>query len=105
MICNPLIDCNQVIDPRTYTTNVIQLIFSIFLIVAVLYFIWHFVFAAYHFIASEGDSEKIKNAKQETTYTVVGIFAVFSVFAILKLIGHIFRIPGLENLKITWPSL
>lgn len=106
MICNPLLkNCEQVENPTAYTNNVLQTIISVFFIVGIIYFIWHFVMAAYHFISSEGDMKKVETAKNEILYALVGVAIIFCVFAVIKLIGYIFGISNLESLQITWPSL
>lgn len=106
-ITNPLLENSDQIAayPGTYVDGVIQAIISIFLLVAVIYFIWHFIMAAYHMISSQGDPDKWKTAQKSIIYSLVGIFVAFSVFAILKFVGTITGIQGLENLKISWPSL
>lgn len=106
-ITNPLIENSDVIaaDPGNYIDGVIQAIISIFLLVAVLYFIWHFIMAAYHMISSQGDPEKWKAAQKSLLYSLVGILLAFSLFAVLKFIGTVTGIEGLRNLKIYWPSL
>lgn len=105
MIINPLLKDPASPLQASYANSVIQLIFSIFLFVGVIYFVWHLVFAAYHFIASEGDAKKVEDAKREITYALVGVFVLFSVFAVLKVIGIIFAIPGLDRLNLSLPSL
>lgn len=107
MISNPLIKngLQQVEDPTTYTNNVIQTVFSIFFIVGVIYFMWHFIMAGYHLISTEGDPKKLTTAKDQLTFALLGLVVIFSVFAILKFIGIVTGIDGLENLNILWPSL
>jgi len=105
-ICNSALNnCTSSTNPKAYINNVIQGVFSIFFLVGVIYFIWHFVFAALHLISSEGDPKKFETAKNEMVYAATGLIAIFSVFAVLKLIGIITGIQGLEGLKITWPTL
>jgi len=105
-ICNSALkDCTSSTNPKLYIGNVIQGIFSLFFIVAVVYFIWHFVFAGYHFIGSEGDPKKLETAKNELISVAMGLIAIFSVFAVLKLIGIVTGIQGLSSLKIAWPTL
>jgi hypothetical protein len=92
-------------NPTLYINKVIQGVFSIFFLVGIIYFIWHFIFAGYHLIASEGDAKKFETAKNELVYAFVGLIAIFSVFAILKLIGTVTGIKGLETLQIAWPTI
>jgi hypothetical protein len=106
-INNPVLPNSDgiVANPSGYVNNVIQSIISIFLIVAVLYFIWHFVMYAYHMIASQGNPDKWKQAQNSILYAFIGLLLVFAIFAILKFIGVVFGIPNLQNLQLTWPSL
>jgi glycerol uptake facilitator-like aquaporin len=106
-IINPAIKGSDAIskDPSNYVNNVIQAIISIFLLVAVVYFIWHIVMAAYHLIASNGDPKKYEESQRAIINAAVGLIIVFAIFAILKFAGAVLGVPGLENLTLTWPSL
>ena len=106
-IVNPLLKNSSAIasNPQAYTNQVIQTIFSIFFIVAIIYFVWHFVMAAYHMIASQGEPEHWKEAWHSIIYALVGLVLVFSLFAILRFAGTIFGIEGLKTLNLLWPSL
>ena len=106
-ITNPVLKDSTAIttDPNNYVNTTIQAIITLFFIVAVIYFIWHFVMAAYQMIASQGDPDKWKKAQQSILYSLVGVLLVFSIFAILKFVGTVTGIPGLQDLQLTWPSL
>ncbi len=105
-ICNPVLkDCTPTTNPTGYVNNVISSIISVFFIVGVIYFIWHIVFAGYHLIGAQGEPKNFETAKNELTYSFIGLAVVFVVFAIVKLVGYVFGIPGLESLKIVWPTL
>ena len=105
-ICNKLIDANcsgtQTTHPQAYANKIVQTVIDIFLIVGVVYFVWHFLMAGYHFMSSQGDAKKIEEAKHEITYSFVGIAIVFSIFAVLKFVGAVF---GIDITNISWPSL
>ncbi len=88
-----------------YVSNVVQNVFSIFMIVGLIYFVWHFLFAGYHFIAAQGDEKQYQQAKSEITYAAVGLIVVFIVFAMLKMIGYMLGIQGLDSLQFSLPSL
>lgn len=106
MICNPVLnDCTSSSDPTGYTNNVLSTVVSLFFIVGIIYFFWHLIFAGYHLIGADGDPKKFEQAKNEMTYSVLGIFVIFSIFAIMKLVGTVLGIAGLESLTITWPHL
>lgn len=106
IINNPIIkDTTNVTQPKTYLNNVIQTIITVFFIVAVLYFIWNFVFAGIHMISSNGDPKKFESAQHQLVYALVGLMIVFSVFALLKFIGIVLGIPTLQNLILNLPSL
>lgn len=106
VICNPVLkDCTPSTAPKAYVNSVISNIISIFFIVGVLYFIWHIVFAGYHLIGAQGDTKNFESAKNELTYSFMGLIVMFAVFAILKIVGTVFGITGLDTLQIVWPTL
>lgn len=92
-------------NPEGYVNTVIQAIINIFLIVGVVYFVWHLVMSAYRIIASNGDPKKYEEAQKGIINSFVGLFICFSIFGILKFVGTVFGITGLEDLTLTWPSL
>ncbi len=105
-ICNSALgDCTSSTNPTAYVNNVIQAVFSIFFIVGVVYFLWHFIFAGLHMMATDGDSKKFETARNEMLNSFLGLIVIFSVFVVLKLIGTITGISGLETLQIAWPSI
>ena len=106
-INNPILNNGavQATNPKGYFNSVLSVIVSIFFLVAVVYFMWHIVFAGYHLIASEGDPKRWESSKNEIVYATVGLFVVFSIFAILKFIGQVLGISGLDVLNLTWPTL
>ena len=104
-ITNPVLKPGISSNPSGYVNNIIQTIISIFMIVGVVYFIWHFIMAAYHMISSNGDPKKWEEAQKSILYSFVGIIIIFSLFAILKFVGTVTGVPGLQQLKLTWPSL
>lgn len=106
-ITNPVLKNSENISSNSsgYVNNVLQSVISIFMIVGIVYFIWHFVMAAYHMISSNGDPKKWEEAQKSILYSFVGIIIIFSLFAILKFVGTVTGVPGLQQLKLTWPSL
>lgn len=106
-ITNPVLKNSERIssDSTGYVNNVLQSVISIFMIVGIVYFIWHFVMAAYHMISSNGDPKKWEESQKAILYSLVGLLIVFSLFAILRFVGTVVGVPGLQNLKLTWPSL
>lgn len=105
-ISNPaLVNPAQQLDSFNYTSKVIQSVFTIFFVVAVIYFSWFIFMAAFHLIDSQGDSKNIENSKKEFQYGFMGLFLIFSIFAILKFVGYFLGIKGLENLQLTLPTL
>ena len=105
-ITNPaLINPNQQLEPFSYTSKVVQNIFTIFFVVAVIYFSWFLFMAAFHLIDSQGDTKNIENSKKEFQYGFMGLFVIFSIFAILKFVGYFLGVKGLEQLQLTLPTL
>ena len=109
LITNPVINpdvTNQMqSNPQAFTSNLVQTIISLLMLVAVIFFLLQFITGGLDFISSEGDPEKIKKGRKKLTYAFMGLFIVFAIFAVLKLIGTIFGITGLDTLQLTIPSL
>ncbi len=110
IVCNPVLeDCNKTnsisSDPTTYINSAIQTVISVFFIFGLIYFIFHFVLAGYHMISSQGDPKKYEASQKSLLYALFGIIIIFSIFAILRLVGTLFGIEGLGQLKINWPTL
>ena len=104
-IVNPLLpDTKHVTDPQFYFNNVIQAIFTVFFIVAVLYFIWHVIMAGYRLMDARGDTKKLEDSQTDLTNAFIGITIIFSIFALLKVLGTVFGLEGLQELKIPWPN-
>ena len=106
-VTNPIIEDGgkNIEDPVGFINKFIQGLFSISMIIGVIYFAAHFIMGAYRYMSTEGDKTKLETAKQELTHAFMGLVILFSVFALLKLIGLIFGIKGLGDLQLTWPSL
>lgn len=106
VICNPVLsNCKGSTNPQGYTNDVLSTVISLFFIVGIIYFLWHIIFAGYHFISTEGDIKRYENAKNQITYSILGIIVIFTIFGLLKFVGTILGITGLENLTISWPTL
>lgn len=50
---------------------------------------------------SEGDQEKLKNAKNKITHALFGMGLLAASFAIIKILDVVF---GIDVLNLTWPS-
>lgn len=114
IVCNPVIEKDCLTNgtsaigsaPTVYANSVVQTVISLFFIAGIIYFLFHFILAAYHMIASRGDPKKYEEAMHALTYSLTGFVIILSVFAVLKLIGTIFGIGGLDGISgIVWPSL
>ncbi|HOZ80801.1 MAG TPA: hypothetical protein PK370_01110 [Candidatus Woesebacteria bacterium] len=106
-VCNPLLNnCQkQVTDPKGWASGFIQGVISLFFVVGIIYFLWHFFMGAYHMIASNGDPKNFETSKHELMWAVLGLLIVFSIFVVLKIVGTVLGIQGLNRLLIPWPTL
>ena len=106
-ISNPLLNngAQQTSNPTGYFNNVFQAVSSIFMLVGLIYFMWHALMGAFHMISSQGDPKKFEEARHSLIYSLLGLAIVFSIFAILKIVGSVFGISGLDSLRLSWPTL
>jgi len=106
-VCNTLFNpnCTSNPDPITTTQNLVQTFFNWFIIIAVIFFVYHFINGGIRIITSQGDAKKLEEGRNSLTNAVLGVVVVFSIFAILKLLGLAFGLDNLANLQISLPSL
>ncbi len=106
-VCNTLLDpnCSTNPDPITSTQNVIQAAFGWFMVIAVIFLIYHIINGGLRLVTSQGDAKKVEEGRQSITYAIIGAVIVFSIFAVLKLLGMVFGIDNLSTLQLTLPSL
>jgi fumarate reductase subunit D len=88
----PLLALAQVQPPRVYTTVgqfqnlfclVINWLFTFFVLIAIIFFIW----AAYVYLTSGGDSEKVKRASNVFIYAVVAIIIALIARGVPLIVG------------------
>jgi hypothetical protein len=79
-----------------YLGRIIPTFITIGLVVGVLYFVYHLLMGAIHWIISGGDKSKLQGAKDQLTNAFIGLFILFSLFAIITLIERIFAIDLLS---------
>ncbi len=105
-INNPIFNNNPPAESGTdFVNKLVNFLIKFLLVGAVLLFLFYFVIGAYKWITSQGDKNKIDEAQTRMTYAVIGLAVVFMLFVIIKLIGTVFGIETLENLKLIIPTL
>ncbi len=103
---NPIFNDNPPADSGTdFVNKLISLLVNIFLVGAVLFFLFNFILGGYAWITSKGDKNKLQEAQQKISSAIIGLIIVFLVFVVLKLFGTMFGIEGLENLRLIIPTL
>lgn len=99
MITNPVLpETNENSFPKLIS-GVIQ----IFLILAVVYFLFFFFTGAFTYISSGSDEKKIQMAKSQLTNSIIGLAIIFLVFVALNFIGSFFGIKNI--LELSLPNL
>ncbi len=104
-IHNPLLNAAWNSGDIGFFNRLLGVILGWAFIIAVLVFLGVFFYGGINWILAGGDENKVKGAKGRITSGLVGLVVVFLVFLILKLIGYIFGISNLEDLKLAVPSL
>lgn len=92
-------------DPVGTIGNIIKTAVSLFITVAVIYFLIYFLLAGINFITSEGEKATLETAKKQASYAVIGLSVVFFTYVVLKLIGIVFGLDDLKNFIITVPTI
>ena len=74
---------------------VIQNIVNALVIIAGVVAVFMIIFAGYKFVMSEGDPEKIADARKTLTYAIAGLIFIFMSFFFLNLIA---KFTGVEQI-------
>jgi cytochrome bd-type quinol oxidase subunit 2 len=85
--------------------SVLTGLISLMLTGGVVVFIFYFLYGALTWIMSEGEEAKVKDARQRVTHSLIGLFVLFLIFVILKLVGTVFGLEWLRQLKLLIPTL
>lgn len=101
---------NTIIDTENFSgvdflNRALRAIIGWMFLIGIIYFLFNLFLGAFKFISSQGNPDKVKEARGQLTNAVIGLVILFAVFAILKLVGQVFGIQNLENLIITLPKL
>ena len=75
-------------------------IIEIFITVGLFIFIIYFFLGAFAWMTSQGDESKIKEAQKRIENAAIGLFLIFCIFVFLKVLGVIFGLDWLQDLKI-----
>lgn len=83
--------------------DIISMVFGALTIVAVVFFVFQIIFAGYSFLSSQGDSDKIKTARNRLTNGILGLTIVVIAFGagafIANLLGleYVFNVADFIN--------
>jgi hypothetical protein len=96
MITNPVLpETNEASFPK-----LISGVINVFLILAVLYFLFFFFTGAFTYISAGSDEKKVQMAKSQLTNSLIGLAIIFLVFVVLRLVGSFFGIPDILNINL-----
>jgi len=103
---NPLLEESiKGLSGMGFMRRFIPFLISWLILIGFITFLIYFLIGGLNWISSQGDKNKIEEAKKQLTNALVGIFIIFSIFVIIKVAGFVFGVSNLENLLISLPSL
>lgn len=80
-------------DLKIFSLNaIVQTAISVLFISAVLISLTYIIWGAIDYIMSEGDKQRIQQARQKFIFAIVGLIIVLLAFFIIGTVGHIFGI-------------
>ncbi len=77
--------------------NAIVLIVGFLITLAIVFSLFMLIYAGWQWMTSSGDKQKVHQARQRITYTIIGLIVVFISFFILNVLG---RFLGVNLLKL-----
>ncbi len=72
--------------------EIIRLILSYFYIAAIILALFFLIWGGFSWITSEGDKQKVAQAREKITFAIMGLIVVFLAYFIVILIGNFFGI-------------
>lgn len=88
-----------------FVRRLLPLLVSWLILIGFITFLIYFLIGGLNWITSQGDKNKIEEAKKQLTNAIIGLFIVFSIFLIIKIIGWVLGISNLQELIISLPRL
>jgi magnesium-transporting ATPase (P-type) len=85
-------------------SQIVSGLISFALIVAAVVFFFMLVWGGLKWITSQGDENKVKEARAQVTQALIGLAVVFAAWAILSLVATLFLGPGASLQNLTIPS-
>ena len=86
-------------DPVLQMDNIISAIIGLLTLIGVIFFTIQVILAGYGFISSQGDQEKIKNARKKLTNGILGITIVVVAFGLAALLAKLLGLGQIFDLK------
>lgn len=71
----------------TTGASTIQVAINLLLLASIIVFLLVFLWAAINWITSEGEKQKLQNARNKIVFAIVGLVVVLSAFLIINFIG------------------
>jgi uncharacterized membrane protein len=75
-------------------SSIITLALDLAVLIAVIVCLFSLVLSGFNWITSEGDKQKVANARQRLAFSIIGLIVVLMSFAIINLIYTFFLIGG-----------
>lgn len=80
--------------------RIVSGLITLSLVAAAVVFFFMLVWGGLKWITSQGDENKVKEARGQVTQALIGLAVVFAAWAVLTLVGNLFGIENLRNLTI-----
>ena len=81
-------------------TTMISNVIAIATVAAGIFFIVHFLLAAYAWLMSEGDSGKLQKARNQMIHAVIGLALAVGAYAIIGLVGSLIGLDILNPAQL-----
>jgi TRAP-type C4-dicarboxylate transport system permease small subunit len=71
-------------------TNIVQVGLNLLIIAALILSLFYLIWGGFNWLMSEGDKQRVNNAKQKIVYAVLGLIVVFASFFVINVIYGFF---------------
>ena len=77
--------------------EIIRVILTYFYIAAIILALLFLIWGGFNWITSEGDKQKLAQAREKITFSVIGLIVVFLAYLVVVFIGNFFGVGLLQT--------
>ncbi|MBU3935697.1 hypothetical protein KJ909_03415 [Patescibacteria group bacterium] len=104
-IIEPVVPLPPGVDSVSQIENTLSTVIGFLTIVAFIYFTIQIILAGYSFLSSNGDKDKLKNARQSLTNNVIGLAIIVVAVGLTSLMAQLLGLGNIFDLNLVFKNI